>query len=108
MAVAARAKGMGLASAEYLPGVRLVRAFNTIPHTVLGREAHRKGERVAVPLAGDDPEALDIAARLVTDAGFEPVVVGPLARAREFDIGTSVYGQGLTAAELRRRLGLAP
>lgn len=108
MAVAARAKGMGLASAEYLPGVRLVRAFNTIPHTVLGREAHRQGERIAVPLAGDDPEALDIAARLVTDAGFEPVVVGPLARAREFDIGTSVYAQGLTAVELRRRLGLAP
>jgi len=108
MAVAARAKGMGLASAEYLPGVRLVRAFNTIPHTVLGREAHRKGERIAVPLAGDDPEALDIAAQLVTDAGFEPVVVGPLARAREFDIGTSVYAQALTAAELRRRLGLAP
>jgi 8-hydroxy-5-deazaflavin:NADPH oxidoreductase len=104
----ARRKGTGVASAEHLPGVRLVRAFNTIPAGVLRDQAHRAGERVAVPLAGDDREALDIAARLVTDAGFEPVVVGPLARAREFDAGTPVFGRGLTARELRERLGLGP
>jgi predicted dinucleotide-binding enzyme len=108
MAVAAKAKGMGLASAEYLPGVRLVRAFNTIPHTILRSAAHRKGERVAIPLAADDPHAMEVAARLVADAGFEPVVVGPLARAREFDIGSPVYAQGLTARELRKRLGMEP
>jgi hypothetical protein len=33
-------------------------------------------------------------------------VVGPLARAKEFDPGTPVYGKALTAAELRRGLGL--
>jgi predicted dinucleotide-binding enzyme len=108
MAVAAKAKGMGLASAEYLPGVRLVRAFNTIPHTILRSEAHRQGERVAIPLAADDPEAMGVAVRLVADAGFDPVVVGPLARAREFDIGSSVYAQGLTARDLRQRLGMEP
>ncbi len=31
MAVTARARGTGTTSAEFLPGVRLVRAFNTIP-----------------------------------------------------------------------------
>jgi predicted dinucleotide-binding enzyme len=106
MAVAARAKGMGLASAEYLPGVRLVRAFNTIPASALRSEAHRVGARVAIPLAGDDPEALAAASRLVRDAGFEPVVVGPLARAKDFDIGTAVYAQALTARELRTALGI--
>lgn len=106
MAEEARRKGTGVASAEFLPGVRLVRAFNTIPYSVLRRQASRPGERVAVPLAGDDREALEVAARLVEDAGFEPVVVGPLARAREFDAGTSVFGQGLTARELRQRLGI--
>ena len=30
MAVKARARGTGISSAEFLPGVRLVRAFNTI------------------------------------------------------------------------------
>jgi predicted dinucleotide-binding enzyme len=102
----ARRKGTGVASAEHLPGVRLVRAFNTIPFGVLQGQAHRAGERVAVPLAGDDPGALEIAARLVQDAGFEPVLVGPLARAREFDVGTPVFGKGLTARELRQSLGI--
>lgn len=107
MAVAARAKGTGVASAEFLPGVRLVRAFNSLPHYELRSEAHRQGERAAIPLAGDDEAALKIAARLVEDAGFEPVVVGPLARAKEFDVGTAVYGRALTAQELRRGLGIA-
>ncbi len=107
MAIAARAKSTGVASAEFLPGVRLVRAFNTIPHYALLSEAHRAGERIAVPLASDDEDALKIAARLVQDAGFEPVVVGGLARAKEFDVGTAVFGKALTASELRRALGLA-
>jgi predicted dinucleotide-binding enzyme len=104
----ARRKGTGVASVEHLPGVRLVRAFNTIPAGVLRSEAHRSGERIGVPLAGDDREALEIAARLVRDAGFEPVVVGGLARAREFDVGTRVFGRGLTARELRQALGTRP
>lgn len=106
MAIAARAKSTGVASAEFLPDVRLVRAFNTIPHYALLSEAHRTGERIGVPLASDDEAALKIAARLVRDAGFEPVVVGGLARAKEFDVGTAVFGQALTARELRRALGL--
>ena len=104
----ARRKGAGVVSAELLPGARLVRAFNTIPAPILRSEAHRAGERIGVPLAGDDREALEIASRLVRDAGFEPVVVGPLARAREFDPGTAVFGKGLTARELRERLGIKP
>jgi len=106
MAVEARRKGTGVASAEFLPGVRLVRAFNAINSGDLKREAHRSGELVAIPLAGDDPEALAMAQRLVRDAGFEPVVVGPLSRAREFDVGTPVYTRLLTAKELRAALKL--
>ncbi|HEY7724560.1 MAG TPA: NADPH-dependent F420 reductase [Anaeromyxobacteraceae bacterium] len=106
MAVEARRKGTGVASAELLPGVRLVRAFNAISHRILRAEAHRAGERVAIPVAGDDPEALAVASRLVEDAGFAPVVVGSLSRARLFDVGTPVYVQLLTARELRERLGL--
>jgi hypothetical protein len=108
MAEEARRKGTGVASAEFLPGARLVRAFNAINHNDLSSEAHRAGERVAIPLAGDDAEALAVAERLVRDAGFDPVVVGPLSRAREFDVGTKVYTRLLTAAQLRKELGLEP
>jgi hypothetical protein len=106
MAEDARKKGTGAASAEFLPGVRLVRAFNSIPAYSLRTEAHRAGERVGVPLAADDPEALQVAARLVQDAGFEPVIVGPLSRAKEFDVGAGVYGRAITARELRQGLNL--
>lgn len=106
MARPALEKGTGLASAEFLPGVRLVRAFTSVPAGAIGSEAHRAGERVAIPLAGDDGGALEIASDLVRDAGFEPVVVGSLAEARAFDRGTPAFGRALTARELLRRLGL--
>ena len=106
MAVEARRKGTGVASVEYLPGVRLVRAFNAINSGDLRSEAHRKGAPIAIPLAGDDPEALKVAEQLVRDAGFAPVVVGPLSKAREFDVGTSVYTRLMTEPQLKQALGL--
>ncbi|AYH43282.1 NAD(P)-binding domain-containing protein [Azoarcus sp. DN11] len=101
-------RGTGLASADYLPGVRLVRAFTSVPYLALRSEAHRSGERIGVPLAADDRDALAVAARLVEDAGFEAVPVGGLTRARDFDVGSPVFGRALTARELRQALGLVP
>jgi hypothetical protein len=83
------------------PGARWVKAFNTVYFKVLEREAHRNGDRVGIPLASDDPRALDIAADLVRDAGFEPVVVGPLARGKEFEPDTPPYNTGMSARDLR-------
>lgn len=106
MADDAIARGTGVASAEYLPGVRLVRAFNALSFQQVEREAHREGEKIGIPIAADDPEAIQITSDLVVDAGFDPVVVGGLERAREFDRGTPVYVRGMTAAQLREALGL--
>ena len=108
MAIAAREKGTGTASAELLPGARLVRAFNCVGYSKLQSEHHRAGERVAIPLAGDDIGAVDVAKKLVSDAGFEPVLVGGLAAAKRFDVGTPVFGKALTAKELRKALDLPP
>jgi hypothetical protein len=107
MAIEARARGTGIASPQFLPGARLVRAFNCVGSTSMKSEAHRAGERLGIPLAGDDPAALQVAVRLVQDAGFEPVVVGGLARAKDFDAGTSIFGKAMTAAEVRRTLGIS-
>jgi predicted dinucleotide-binding enzyme len=106
MAVRDRQRGTGVASAEYLPGTRLVRAFNAINSGPLLREGFRKPQRIGIPLAASDPEAMKVAAQLVDDAGFDPVPVGDLSRAREFDFGTPVYVSGMTAAELRKALKL--
>jgi 8-hydroxy-5-deazaflavin:NADPH oxidoreductase len=106
MAVEARKVSTGVADPRFLPGVRLVRAFNAINSGDLASEAHRAGEPIAIPLAGDDAQALAVAERLVRDAGFAPVVVGPLARAREFDVGTPVYTRLMTVPQLRQALGI--
>ncbi|QMV65049.1 NAD(P)-binding domain-containing protein [Pseudomonas berkeleyensis] len=106
MAEEAVAMGAGLASQKFLPGVRLVRAFNAIAAYNLRSQAHRDGEKLAIPLAADDQAALEVAARLVTDAGFDPVVVGPLASAKSFDFNSGVSARMPTARELRELLNL--
>jgi 8-hydroxy-5-deazaflavin:NADPH oxidoreductase len=62
--------------------------------------------RVGVPLAADDREAMEIVAGLVRDAGFDPVLVGPLSRAREFDVGAPVYNTNMSGPEVRQALQL--
>ena len=100
--------GIGVTSQKYLPGTRLVRAFNTLSYMIFAREANRPAPRLAVPIAGDDPEAAQVAAGLVRDAGFDPVEVGKLADARRFQRGAPGYGQNVSAAELKQKLSLAP
>jgi predicted dinucleotide-binding enzyme len=97
--------GIGITSAKYFPGARIVRAFNTLGSGILARDAHKQGGVIGIPLAGDDKEALTMASSLVRDAGFDPVVVGSLARANEFAMGAPGYGQDVTAAELKKKFG---
>ena len=104
MAIAARTKGAGLASAEFLRGTRLVRAFNCIPAALLANEANREPERIAIPLGGDDSQAIAMAERLVREAGFDPVVVGSLEQSRLFDLGEPLASGDSTAAEMRRAM----
>jgi predicted dinucleotide-binding enzyme len=106
MAVRDRQRGTGVASKEYLPGTRLVRAFNAINAGPLAREAFRRPEKIGIPLASDFPDALKVASQLVSDAGFDPVVVGDLSRARDFDYGTPVYVRSYSAREIRAELDL--
>jgi predicted dinucleotide-binding enzyme len=96
--------GIGATSTKYLPGVRYVRAFNPVGAGQLRQLSHRAGTAIGMPLAGDDPQAVEIAARLVRDAGFEPVVV-PLARAMAFAPGTPLFGRPTPVDELRQKLG---
>ena len=100
--------GIGVTSQKYLPGTRLVRSFNTLSYMIFAHEANRPDPKLAVPIAGDDPEAVRVAASLVRDAGFDPVGVGKLADARRFQRGGPGYGQQVSGAELRQKLTLAP
>lgn len=89
-------------AASIFAKARWVKAFNSVYYKTLETEAGRSGDPVGIPLASDDRDALDIASRLVRDAGFEPVIVGPLARGKEFQPGSPVYNTGMSASALRR------
>jgi 8-hydroxy-5-deazaflavin:NADPH oxidoreductase len=90
--------------AAMFPKARWVKAFNTVYYKTLEKEAHREGERVGIPLASDDRDAAETAAGLARDAGFDPVIVGGLARGREFEPDTRPYNSGMSGQELRRSL----
>jgi predicted dinucleotide-binding enzyme len=93
--------------ASQLPGAHVVKAFNTVYFKTLEAEAHKGGDPLGIPLAGDDANAVKTATQLVRDAGFEPVVAGALAKGRQFDPGTPAYNSGMRASALRRALGVA-
>jgi 8-hydroxy-5-deazaflavin:NADPH oxidoreductase len=93
--------GAGLATAKLLPGAHIVRAFNAINYAKLSAAAHRQGELVGVPIAGDDPHATAIASSLIREIGFDPVVVGGLAMGKFLVPGTPLGGEH-TAAEIRQ------
>lgn len=96
--------GAGLATAKLLPGARIVRAFNAIGSGRLGEIAHRAGDPVGVPIAGEDPKAIAVASSLIRGIGFEPVLVGGLAMGKYLVPGTPLGGEH-TPTEIRRIAG---
>jgi hypothetical protein len=93
-------------AAAMFPDARWVKAFNTVYFKTLDTQSNRAGDRVGIPLASDDADALNVAAELVRDAGFDPVIVGELARGREFEPDTPMYNTGKSGAELRMFFGV--
>ena len=101
--------GIGITTQKYLPGTHVVRAFNITGANVFVKEANRPDPKMAIPIAGDDAQAVRVAEELVRDAGFEPVLTGGLATASKFQQRTGqAYGFEGTAAELKAKLGLTP
>ena len=107
MAQEALDKGTGVTDPVYLPGTRLVRAFSAVDATAVEASAEGRGERLAVPVAGDDRAAVDTAVQLVRDAGCEPLIVGDLAAARSFQRHGPGFRANTNLEKLRRLLGLA-
>ncbi|MEV0713332.1 NADPH-dependent F420 reductase [Asanoa sp. NPDC050611] len=92
--------------ADHLPGARLVKAFNNISASHLGRNGKPNGEtdRIALPIAGDDTAAKEVVEKLVDALGFDPVDAGSLDASWRQQPGTPVYLTDLDASTLRTRL----
>lgn len=99
--------GIGVTTAKYLPGARIVRAFNAANNRLFTENAGRS-PRMAIPIAGNDPEALAVARSLIEVAGFDALVVGSLKDADRFAMGSDGFGHVLPADELAAKLGVKP
>jgi predicted dinucleotide-binding enzyme len=90
-------------------GRPVVKAFNNIYATHLHEGGKPKGasNRIALPVAGDDPAAKQVVMRLVDELGFDPVDAGGLDESWRQQPGTPVYATDLDAEGVKRALAEA-
>lgn len=85
---------------------RLVKTLNHIGYHEIEELARPHGatDRVAVAVAGDDPEAIGTVAALVDDLGFTPVIAGRLAASRTLQPGSPLFGADYDEQRMRHEL----
>jgi predicted dinucleotide-binding enzyme len=76
--------------AEWAPGARVVKAFNTASTKVM-RDPQFGEQAATMFYCGDDAEAKALVKQLVTDLGFEPADAGPLTSARYLEPLAMLY-----------------
>lgn len=104
---AAAASATGLTSSESVqarfPKAKVVKALNTLKWDALGHLARRRGhpDRLVIPISGDCLASMCIAARVVDDVGFDPLVVGSLRSGGVLQQpGGSLHGAQLHLSDL--------
>jgi 8-hydroxy-5-deazaflavin:NADPH oxidoreductase len=90
-------------------GHPVIKAFNNIyaAHLLSAGKPQGTPDRIALPVAGDDPKAKKIVMDLVDQLGFDPVDDGEIADSWRQQPGTPVYAKDFDAAGVQRALGEA-
>jgi predicted dinucleotide-binding enzyme len=94
--------------AEHL-GRPVIKAFNNIYFKSLLEKGTPKGTtgRIALPVAGDPPDARAKVLRLVDELGFDPVDAGSIEESWRQQPGTPCYTKDLEAPRLKEALAAA-
>jgi 8-hydroxy-5-deazaflavin:NADPH oxidoreductase len=93
----------------HLPASKVVRAFSMLDAADMSGDGHPKGDpkRRALALAGDDPLARALVARLYDQFGFDPVDLGPLDESWRVDAGQPAFVTRQNVAELKANIARA-
>jgi 8-hydroxy-5-deazaflavin:NADPH oxidoreductase len=102
----------GLTESEWVAGQighAVIKVFNNIYFKHLRERGQAAGtpDRIALPVAGDDPESKRTVLTLVDALGFDAVDAGTLAESWRQQPGTPVYGTDLGATAVREALAAA-
>lgn len=94
---------------EFLPGSRVVKAFNHMGYHDLDEGARPAGspDRKAIAIAGEPADAAEVAT-IVDAVGFDPVTAGPLAEGVRLEPHTEMFGANVPADEVRTLLDRFP
>jgi 8-hydroxy-5-deazaflavin:NADPH oxidoreductase len=90
-------------------GAPVFKVFNGIfwKHLLERGAPSGTADRIALPIAGDDPVNKKLVSDLVDQLGFDPVDAGPLAESWRQQPDTPVYGTDLDAETARKALAEA-
>jgi 8-hydroxy-5-deazaflavin:NADPH oxidoreductase len=88
---------------QFLPESRVVKAFSHMGYHELRDWARPAGsdERKALALASDSNQATTNVAAIVSDLGFEPVILGSLSHGRILEPGQQGFGLVTSATKLK-------
>lgn len=94
------------AVAQWLGNVRLVKALSHMGYHELHDEARpaEEGERRAIAIAGDNPNDTEIVATFVDRLGFDPLVIGSLAKGSALEPGHPAFGASVPLDKLKTLL----
>lgn len=89
---------------DFLQGARVVKALSHMGYHHLLDDSRPVGapNRKAIAIAGDSETDNETVAELVNDFGFDPVIIGPLARGIVLQPGHELFGASVTADEILR------
>lgn len=95
--------------AQHFAGAKIVKAFNNIyaQHLLEGGKPAGAPDRIALPVAGDDPAAKRTVMGLVEELGFDPVDAGSLDESWRQQPNTPVYTKDFDAQGVRQALAAA-
>jgi predicted dinucleotide-binding enzyme len=93
----------------HLPTSKVVRAFSMIDAADMSGDGHPAGDpkRRALALAGDDPAAKQLVARLYNEFGFDAVDIGGLDESWRVDAGQPAFVTRQNVAELKANVAKA-